>query len=42
MADTLLLEMESILDHLSQHPPDPSSTLVLAGAEASSHDHSGR
>jgi glutamate decarboxylase len=42
MADTLLQEMQSILDHLVQHPPDASSTLVLAGAEAGSHDHSGR
>jgi glutamate decarboxylase len=42
MADTLLLEMQSIIDDLSRHPPEPSSTLVLAGAEASSHDHSGR
>jgi glutamate decarboxylase len=39
MADELLLEMQSVLDHFAQHPPEPS-TLALAGAE--SHDHSGR
>jgi glutamate decarboxylase len=42
MADELLLEMQDALNHLAQHPPEPSSTLALAGAEASSHDHSGR
>jgi glutamate decarboxylase len=42
MADELLLEMQSALDHLAQYPPEASSTLALAGADASSHDHSGR
>ena len=40
MAEVLLTEMSTILDRLVQHPPDPSSTLVLAGAAV--HDHSGR
>jgi glutamate decarboxylase len=39
MADQLLLVMKSTLDDLVQHPP---ASLALAGAEASSHDHSGR
>src|SRR5271170_4370915 len=42
MADQLLLEMQSALDHLAQHPPEQAASLALAGAEASSHDHSGR
>jgi glutamate decarboxylase len=42
MADELLLEMQDALQHLAEHPPEPSSTLALAGAEANSHDHSGR
>jgi glutamate decarboxylase len=42
MADTLLGEMKKILDDFAQFPPQPNATLVLAGAEASSHDHSGR
>jgi glutamate decarboxylase len=42
MADQLLLEMQSALDHLAQHPPEHPAKLTLASAEASSHDHSGR
>jgi glutamate decarboxylase len=40
MADELLLEMQSVLDHFAQHPPEESS--AYAGAESGSHDHSGR
>jgi glutamate decarboxylase len=42
MADRLLLEMQNALDHLAQHPPEQQPSLALAGAGASSHDHSGR
>jgi hypothetical protein len=42
MADELLLEMQTALDHLAQYPPEPSSTLALAGAEWRSYNHSGR
>ena len=42
MADELLVEMKDALDHLAQYPPEPSSTLALAGADGSAHDHSGR
>jgi glutamate decarboxylase len=42
MADELLLEMQSALDHLAQYPPEASSTLVLAGAKARQYNHSGR
>jgi glutamate decarboxylase len=42
MADQLLLEMQSALDHLTQHPPEEPASLALTSAEASSHDHSGR
>ena len=37
-ADELLLEMQAALDHFARHPAE----LVPAGAEPSSHDHSGR
>ncbi len=39
MADELLVEMQSALDHFEQHPVDQSSSLALVGE---SHDHSGR
>jgi glutamate decarboxylase len=42
MADELLVEMQSALDHLDKNPPDQASDLALAGAESNSHDHSGR
>jgi glutamate decarboxylase len=42
MANELLDVMESELRKLEECPPDASSTLVLAGADATSHDHSGR
>ena len=38
MADRLLVEMEDALGYFDQHPVD----FALAGAGASSHDHSGR
>jgi glutamate decarboxylase len=42
MADQLLLEMRAALDHFAQHSLETASTPELAGAGASSHDHSGR
>ena len=39
MADQLLLEMRSALDHFAQHPPE---SLAVAGGAPNSHDHSGR
>ncbi len=42
MADQLLLEMQSVLDHLAEHPPEQASSGALVGAESGSHDHSGR
>jgi glutamate decarboxylase len=38
MADDLLLEMRATLNHFALHPAE----LAPAGAEPSSHDHSGR
>jgi glutamate decarboxylase len=38
MANELLVEMQSALDHFTANPVD----LTLAGAESGSHDHSGR
>jgi glutamate decarboxylase len=38
MAHTLLVEMQSALDHFNEHPID----LALTGAESGGHDHSGR
>src|SRR5580658_8982089 len=38
MADALLEEMQSAIDHFGEHPVD----LTLTGAESGSHDHSGR
>jgi glutamate decarboxylase len=38
MADELLEEMQSAIDHFAEHPVD----LTLSGAESGSHDHSGR
>ena len=42
MAHKLLLEMQSVLDHLAKHPPKQSSNFMLPGTELISHDHSGR
>jgi glutamate decarboxylase len=42
MAHTLLVEMQSAIDHFAVHPPEQSSDLALVGAESGSHDHSGR
>jgi glutamate decarboxylase len=42
MAGQLLFEMQRALDHFAQHPSEQRSTLVVAGAGSSSHDHSGR
>jgi len=42
MANQLLVEMESILDHLAQHSPEQMPALAFAGAGSSGHDHSGR
>ena len=43
MADQLLLEMQSALEALTEHPPEErTAAYALAGARRSSHDHSGR
>jgi hypothetical protein len=42
MANKLLVEMQSVLDHLAKHPPEQSSNFMLLGTELISHDHSGR
>jgi glutamate decarboxylase len=39
MADTLLVEMQSALEHFDRHPAEPSEELAEA---ASAHNHSGR
>src|SRR5271156_4158194 len=42
MAGQLLFEMQRALDHFARPPSERRSTLVVAGAGSSSHDHSGR
>ncbi len=42
MADQLLIEMQSVLDEFAHRPSAQQSTLIPAGAELTSHDHSGR
>src|SRR5271168_3908340 len=42
MAEKLLVQMRSVLDHFEQRSPEELPALALAGADASSHDHSGR
>src|SRR5580704_5718105 len=42
MADQLLIEMQSVLDEFARRPSAPQSTRTSAGAELTSHDHSGR
>jgi glutamate decarboxylase len=42
MADQLLLEMQSVLAHLAEHPVKQFSSRALVSVESGSHDHSGR
>jgi glutamate decarboxylase len=42
MANSLLAEMEIVLESFAQQPLEPSSSANLAGVSAGAHDHSGR
>jgi glutamate decarboxylase len=42
MANRLLREMRSVLDHFVQHPSQPQATQGIAGTAWHGHDHSGR
>jgi glutamate decarboxylase len=42
MANTLLIEMRSVLTHFAERSPEDAPPLELVGADTGSHDHSGR